>query len=174
MRGAPAILGVVYDDGPFFDMFLVALVGELRATGYRLAGAAQINAERADRRKCDMIVEELASGTRVLISEDRGREARGCRLDTDALARLTRLAEQGLGTGPDLLVLNKFGKEEAEGRGLRPVIASAAERAIPAVVGVPRRNLQPFQDFCGETATVLAPRRDEVLAWIASRVTVTR
>lgn len=53
---------------------------------------------------------------------------------------------------PDLLVLNKFGKVECEGGGLRDLIASAIDRGIPVMIGVPRRNLEAWRRFAGDFA----------------------
>jgi len=68
---------------------------------------------------------DLFTGEEILISVDRGNDARGCRLDPAAFARITVWGQRALDEGLDLLVVNKFGKEEASGRGLRPVIGEA-------------------------------------------------
>ena len=56
---------------------------------------------------------------------------------------------RSLDADPDLLILNKFGKVEAEGRGLLDLVAMAVDRGIPVVIGVPIRNLAPWRDFAG-------------------------
>jgi nucleoside-triphosphatase THEP1 len=147
----------VYDDGPAFDADLFALAGRLRADGLKLAGIAQTQAARPGRRRCDMVVEDLSTGLRETISEDRGEGARGCRLDLAALGRLQTLVDSSLQGPVDLLLVNKFGKEEAEGRGLRGTVARAVELGIPVVIGVPRRNLDAFRAFCGDIAEEIAP-----------------
>ena len=53
---------------------------------------------------------------------------------------------------PDILVLNKFGKVEAEGDGLRDALAKAVELEVPIVVGVPFRNLDQWRIFAGDMA----------------------
>ena len=40
-----------------------------------------------------------------------------------------------------LVLINKFGKLEAEGGGLRDVIAEAYLLGIPTLIGIPLRNL---------------------------------
>ena len=44
------------------------------------------------------------------------------------------------------MIVNKFGKHEASGRGFRMVIAEAIERNIPVIVGVSALNLGDFKE----------------------------
>lgn len=68
-----------------------------------------------------MAVEELFSGTVLQLSEDRRKEASSCRLDRSTLTQAAGLLLTALEDKPDILVLNKCGKVEAEGEGLRDV-----------------------------------------------------
>ena len=52
-------------------------------------------------------------------------------------------------TQPRLLIVNKFGKIEADGGGLREAIAEAVDLGIPVLVGVPARNLDRWRAFAG-------------------------
>jgi nucleoside-triphosphatase THEP1 len=141
------LVALVYEDGPAFDPLISALVRSWKAKGLRLAGVVQLNERREGRRRCDMILEDLSSGRRIPISEDRGAMARGCHLDHDALSRMILDVHRSLSSGVDALVVNKFGREEAEGRGFVDTIAAATEHGIPAVIGVPLRNLAAFRLF---------------------------
>ena len=120
--------------------------------GLRVAGLIEDHMSSAERRYCDMVLQELASGTRILISENRGTLARGCRLDIDALLQAAELVRHTLATA-DVLILNKFGKLECEGGGLRDLIAEAIDQAVPVVIFVPRRNLTSWRSFVGPLAT---------------------
>ncbi|MGK3946480.1 DUF2478 domain-containing protein, partial [Streptomyces caeruleatus] len=66
-----------------------------------------------------------------------------------------------------LLVLNKFGKIEAEGGGMCGVMAKALERGIPVVIGVPARNLEAWRNFADEFATELPGDIDQIERWLA-------
>ena len=96
-----------------------------------VAGLVQLNSFVRDPVKCDMKIEELSSGVVLQLSEDRGKESRGCRLDTNILAEAAAQLSRALDRRPDVLVLNKFGKTEAEGRGVRDVLARAVGQGIP-------------------------------------------
>ncbi len=149
------IAAIVYDPGSEIDAVLCELVDTLRANGARIAGFVQINTERAADSRCDMILEELSCGARITISESRGPQARGCRLDMAELVRATALATSALDGQPDLLVINKFGKTEAAGRGFRSVMTAAIDRGVPMLIAVPAANFDAWQTFAGDYAETL-------------------
>ena len=141
------ILAIVYSDGLAADRFISDLGYKIRDAGIAVAGIVQHNKFIRDRTKCDMEVEELASGIVLQLSEDRGKEARGCRLDRGALSEAATLLSASLESSPELVILNKFGKLEAEGRGLRDTLADAVQLGVPIVVGVPYRNIEQWRAF---------------------------
>ena len=146
------ICALVYEEGAQAQLILLALIKALRATGTHLAGTLQHDRERPGRRHCDMELEDLASGHITRISEDRGEAASGCRLDRDAFARVDASIQASLDAGCDLLIINKFGKTEVEGQGLRNAIAQALLAGFPVLVGVPSRNLDDWHRFVGDEA----------------------
>ena len=166
-----SLIGVVmYDDGLLADALIAQCAAGLAASGYRLGGIVQSNAHRAGRRRCDMYVKDLLGDSEIKISLDRGNEARGCRLDPDAFARIDAWIERAVLERVDLLIINKFGKEETHGRGLRPVIADALIAEIPLVIGVSTRNLGDFLTFVGASVTRLRPDIEAITAWCQDAV----
>lgn len=161
---------VVYDDGLFADALLAQCAAGLIASGFRLGGVVQSNPHRPGRRRCDMHVKDLLGGDEIRISLDRGNEARGCRLDPDAFARINAWVERAVLERVDLLIINKFGKEEAHGRGLRPVIADALIDEIPLMIGVSTRNLCDFMTFVGDSAARLRPDIEAMTAWCRNAI----
>ncbi len=146
------------------DALIAAVADRLLADGLRLAGTVQSNIERPDRRKCDMDLMILPQGPVVRISEDRGDLARGCTLDSGALEQSVAAVQQRL-PGAEILIVNKFGKREAEGKGLVPVIADAVELGLPVLVGVNGLNLAAFLAFAGEAAVALPTDLASVVQW---------
>lgn len=146
------------------DRFLAEVVARLIAHGLRLAGTVQSNLERADRPRCDMDLQVLPDGPLLRISEDRGALARGCRLDSGVLEEAVAAVQARL-PAAQLLVVNKFGKREAESHGFVPVIAAALELGLPVLVGVNGLNLPALRDFAGDLLTELPPDGDHVLGW---------
>lgn len=153
---APPLLALTYSDGAAADAVVRAAASDLRQNGRRLAGLVQHNLPRPHRARCDMVLEELASGELVAISEDRGPLAKGCILNVDGLLRAMQLVRAAMAAQPDLLILNKFGKSEAEGGGLRSLIAEAIDATIPVLVAVPYRNLDNWRAFVGDLSCEVA------------------
>ena len=165
MNVAAPICALVYDDGAIAQDMLIRLVQGLREAGKSIAGTIQYDRARPDRRHCDMMLENLSSGENVRISEDRGPLASGCRLDRDAFARVEAAVRDTIDSGPSILIINKFGKTEIEGGGLRAVIADAIVKDIPTLVGVPSRNIVEWNKFVGEHACE-ARLEDELRRWL--------
>mgnify|MGYP000397319923 CR=1 FL=1 len=150
------------------DLLLDGLSRRATARGLRLCGTVQINSDCAPGRPCDMDVRILPDGPVIRISQSLGPEARGCRLDPDALEQAVARSAARLAGGCDLLIVNKFGKQEADGRGFRGLIAEALGTDIPVLVGVNRLNLDRFEAFTDGIAEPVAADSGALDAWLAS------
>jgi len=163
------IAAVVYADGVYPDRVLARAIAPLRERGMAIAGAIQLDPSgQPGRHPCDLLLEDLASGEVTAIAEHRGREARGCRLDIGILTELAETVAASLRADvPRLLVVNKFGKIETDGGGLRSAIAEAVARGIPVLVGVPVRNLDRWRAFAGSLAVELPADSAVIAGWLA-------
>jgi nucleoside-triphosphatase THEP1 len=153
---AAPITAIVYASGSRIDGVLLDIAGNLTAQGLSLAGLIQRGKTRPGRSRCDMILEDLGSGSQVEISEDRGPLARGCMLAIPQLMYALELATRSLDGTCDLLVVNKFGKTEAEGGGFRTLIVEAMNRDIPILIAVPAANLESWHHFAQGIAVEVA------------------
>ena len=149
------------------DDLLVQAAQEMRKLGLCLAGVVQHNplAKGADR--CEMVLEILRANDQLLISQDLGPMSKGCRLNASALEQavgfvMTSLAQQK----SDMLIINKFGKQEVDGRGFRPAIAMALEEEVPVLVMVRPESLQNFQDFIGDIGQEIVPDLQAIMLWV--------
>jgi hypothetical protein len=87
----------------------------------------------------------------------------------DGLQAASSAISQSLAQGrAQLLVINKFGKVEAEGGGLRGVIGEAVERGIPVLIAVPSRNLPEWRAFAGEFAAEFNRNDPGLAEWLAA------
>lgn len=160
------VAAMVYADNAYPAAAFEALVRRCLGHGLSLAGVLQHQVYAAPDRRCDVVLEDLTTGHRTAIFEDRGSGAAGCRLDESALAEATALIEGNLDHMPDLLVLNKFGKAECGGGGLVDLIANAMDRGIPVIIGVPRSNLDAWRKFVGDLAIELSDDTSEIERWL--------
>ena len=156
------------------NVLLADLATRLMDDGLRLCGTAQYDIERPDTHRCDMDVQVLPDGPVIRISQSLGPQARGCRLDPDALEQAVALTEERMLSGVDLLIINKFGKHESEGRGFRETIARAAALDIPILVGANKLNLEALQMFCDGAIDRIDPTPDALMAWVQATVTPAR
>ncbi len=170
MDSIPQITALIYTDSCAADRKLRALALELMERGCRLAGLVQHNRTRPGRSRCDMVLEELAFGDLVAISQDRGPHARGCALDAGQLLAAMELVRAQIAMRPDLVILNKFGKTEAEGGGFREIIAEVVSAGLPLVIAVPWRNIESWRAFAGEYAReiTLAAQPEDGAALLAA------
>lgn len=153
------------------DRLLQQIAQALISDGARPAGIVQINTEREDDGPCDMDVQVLPAGPVIRISQTLGPNARGCRLDPDALETSVAAVQSVLETGADCLIVNKFGKHEADGRGFRPLIADALAQDLPVLVGLNRLNEAAFSEFAQGFAVEIPPDAPTLTTWLREAVT---
>lgn len=154
------------------NLLLAGVAEALTKRGLSLCGTVQLDTERAEEHHCDMDVLVLPDGPKIRISQFLGAEARGCKLNPEALETAVAATEARLQEGADLLLVNKFGKQEAEGRGFREAVGLALTNDIPAIIGLSEGVRDAFMEFVGE-AEALEPNHDTIMAWVESSVTPT-
>ncbi len=157
------LAAVVYDTDFPINEFMHKVADTLRAEGVRLQGTLQENAGSA--RCSTMSLIALATGERIGISQDLGPLATGCRLDTRGLSEMAATLDTTIRAEFDLIILNKFGRAEAEGNGLRNTFAYALSIGKPVLSAVRPPYLEAWSRFHGGLATDLTPHLDPVVAW---------
>jgi nucleoside-triphosphatase THEP1 len=152
------------------DLLLFRVAQKLINQGLKVCGTVQINTEREPEHPCDMDIQVLPNVSIIRISQSLGAGSRGCRLDPDALEKAVALVETELTANTDVLIINKFGKHEAEGRGFRNIIATALSEDIPVLVGLNSLNLPAFKEFTGGIEIKLQPDEEKIHGWISSTI----
>lgn len=150
------------------DRLLERLSVRLADAGLRVAGAVQVNTDRGADCACDMDVVVIGDEDRpIRISQSLGTGSSGCRLDPGALETASARVAARM-AGAELLILPKFGRQEAVGRGFRSVIAQAMMQGIPVLLHVPPEQRDAFAEFCGDLGQELAP--EDLADWCLDRV----
>ena len=164
---------VVYDRDSRPDALLAAVVRRLQAGGARVGGLLQ-QVKDDDRSCCtSLFLEDIATGRRVQIFEHRGAATRGCRLDASGLAQAAALLREAIEAGPKLLFVNRFGRQEAEGRGLMDEIAAAVLADIPIVVAVGASLLHEWTAYADAEGVRLGSA-EELENWCLRQVAAER
>jgi len=154
------------------DRLIAGLAERLVAEGTRLVGAVQRNIERPGDARCDMELCGVGRAGLWRISQRLGTLSRGCRLDPQGLESAAGEIAAALAAdaGAELLLINKFGKQEIDGRGFRPVIAAALLRDLPVLTAVNARNLPAFLAFAEGMAEPVAAEPEALRQWCLARI----
>ena len=137
----------------------------LRRNGVKLAGYLQRDIP-GDTGCCSiLLLENIATGDRAKISQSLGKGSRGCRLDPSALAELSKNLASEIDDNTGMLILNRFGKGESDGQGLRVAIEKAIEFDIPVLTAVRDDYIGSWREFCGEFGVEISPTRKAVFSW---------
>jgi len=152
------------------DATLAEAAAVLRSWGVNVRGIVQEEVDGVDGAKPTTQLRDVADGSLMQISQDLGPNARGCRLDPGALAEATRRLETIVEGGADLLILNRFGRSESEGTGLRPIIENAILSGIPVLIAVRDEYIPAWDMFHEGMATWLPADTNAVLDWYRTTV----
>lgn len=148
------------------DLLLANVADQLETAGLRTMGIVQINSDREDCHRCDMDVQVLSGGPKIRISQNLGKESRGCRLNPEAMAEAVSAVAARMENGYDIFILNKFGKHEADGKGFRELIGDAAAAGAIVIAGTNGMNEPAFLEFSGGLAEFIEPDESAIMSWI--------
>ena len=163
------LAAIRFEPHDLVDDLLERFTKQVTSSGKRVSGVLQSRGDVTGECHCaDMDLQTIGSNRWFRISQSLGSGSRGCRLDPGALAHCAAFLEQEIQNGCDLLVLNRFGKGEADGRGFRDLISSATCRQIPVLVALRDTYRDAWHEFCGGYACELRCREDELMAWFRS------
>ncbi len=154
------LAALVYDDHQDPDAVLRGFAAELNAQGFRVVGMVQAG-QCADSSLSAVLIH---SGETLLLAQDFDPNASGCRLDIGRLRNAGAQVADALDAGADLLIINRFGKRERDGKGLGYLIERALEAGTPVVIAVSSHRLADWTPFAGETKR-LACEHSELDAW---------
>ena len=162
------LAAILYSSGFQIDGFMADLAVRLKGRGLRLGGVVQHNDGACEQGCLSMALEDLGSGVRFPISENRGAASTGCRLDASGLAAAGGALSAALAGGTDLVIVNKFGRQETLGQGLRQEIATALVAGVPLLIAVRQDFLPAWRDFAGEDWIELPREEEPIEAWALS------
>jgi nucleoside-triphosphatase THEP1 len=158
------LAALVYDADQNPDTVLRGFADDLNARGFRAVGMVQAG-QCADSSLSAVLVH---SGEKLLLAQDFDPSARGCRLDVHRLEDAGARIAGALEAGADLVIINRFGKREREGKGLSYLIERALDADIPVVIAVPSHRFIEWIRFANGMSVKLACNRHSLNAWWAA------
>jgi nucleoside-triphosphatase THEP1 len=155
------LAALVYDEHDDPDAILRNFATDLNAQGFRAIGMVQAG-QCADSSLSAVLVH---SGEKLLLAQDTGTGATGCKLDLARLQNAGARVADALEGGADLVIINRFGKRERDGKGLAYLIERALEADIPVVIAVSQKSFADWIKFAGGMSVKLACERSALEAW---------
>jgi hypothetical protein len=139
----------------------------LRASraGHKIAGVIEFAGGEAKGGCGARVVRDLATGAVISISQNLGRGSTACNLDPSGLIEACAAVECAIAAGVDLVVLSKFGKLEADRRGLSNAFHAAIGAGLPVLTAVSPAMTEAWRLFAGPLSQFIPPDASIVDAW---------
>ena len=147
------------------DTVLAAVAERAAQVGIALAGAVRLVESDAPPEPCHIVLALLPDRARRDVSFPLQPGVAGCRLNAAALEDAVATVHGRL-PGAQALIVNRFGKQEAAGRGLVGVIGDACARGLPVLAGVSPQWRDAFLAFADGRAAPLPADEDRVFDWL--------
>jgi len=155
------LAALVYEGGQDPDAVLLGFAKDLNARGLRAVGMVQAG-QCADSSLSAVL---LHSDETLLLAQDFDSCSNGCRLDVERLQNAGVRVADALEEGADILIINRFGKRERDGKGLSYLVERALDADIPVVIAVASHRFADWVKFAGGMSVKLACDRCSLDAW---------
>lgn len=157
------LAALVYEQGQDPDQILREFAAELNARGYRAVGLVQTGHHCVDGPKLSAML--VHTGEELQLFQDLGACAQGCRLDVGQLLDAGAQVASAIEEGADLVIVNRFGRQEREGKGLSYLVERALSADIPVVIAVPGHRFADWIKFADGMSVKLHCNREALDAW---------
>lgn len=168
---APQILALTGADREVIQALLRQAASDFLTAGHRVIGVV----EEIEPGGVQVALRDLASGAAYPLTQDLGPGSAGCSLDPAGLAAACGGVETAIaaciadGTSEaTIVILSKFGRQEAEGRGLTHAFHAAVAADLPILTSVSPVVSAAWERFAGDLARLSAVDAAAVRAWLAA------
>lgn len=160
------LAALVYEATQDPDRLLLAFAGDKRAQGLRPVGLVQRGHHDVGAAVLPALL--LHTGEEFDLFQDAAAYTEGRRLDVGKLAQARARMTDAVSEGADLLIVNRFGRQEMQVRGLAHLIEHALRSNVPVVVPVPAFRFDDWIRYVEGMCVKLACERAVLDAWWAS------
>ena len=162
---APMLAAIHYEQGEDVSAVLAAAIARLRSGGAEIGGLLQQPETPGSARCRTLDLMDLRTGERARITQDRGIESRGCKLDEQGLLSMAHCIESAIADAVDLIVVSRFGRAEAAGHGLLASCADVVCAEIPLLTAVRDPYVGRWREFHGGLAAEIPCSAQAVVDW---------
>ena len=155
------LAALVYEEHQDPDTLLREFASDLHSRGVRVVGMVQTG-QCADASLSAVLVH---SGEVLPLSQDANSPASGCKLDLGRLQNAATRVADAMEAGAELVIVNRFGKRERDGKGLSRVIEQALDADIPVVIAVSSDHFPDWIKFADGMSVKLHCERASLAAW---------
>ena len=156
------LAALVYEQQQDPDRILRDFAIELNERGYRAVGLVQLGHHCTDGNLSAMLVH---TGEPLPLLQDLGSCSAACRLDVGQLLDAGQQIARAIDQGADLLIVNRFGRQEREGKGLSYLVERALSADIPVVIAVPSHRFTDWIKFADGMSVKLRCSHEALSAW---------
>jgi len=157
------LAAMVYEPGQDPDEVLREFASDLNTRGYRVVGLVQTGHHCLGSPRLSAML--VHTGEALQLFQNLGTGAAGCRLDAGKLLEAGAQVAGAIEEGADLVIVNRFGRQECEGKGLSYLIERALSADIPVVIAVPSHRFADWVNFAGGMSVKLCCDRMALDAW---------
>jgi hypothetical protein len=157
------LAALVYDKDQDPDEMLRDFAVDLKAWGYRAVGLVQTGHHCVDAPKLSAML--VHTGEELQLFQNLGGCSTGCRLDVGQLLDAGAQVATAIDQGADLVIVNRFGRQECEGKGLSYLVERALSADIPVVIAVPSHRFADWIRFADGMSVKLRCDRESLDAW---------
>ena len=157
------LAALVYERDQDPDRVLRDFASDLNIRGYRAVGLVQTGRHCVDAPKLSAML--VHTGEERQLFQNLGAGATGCRLDVGQLLDAGAQIADAIDQGADLVIVNRFGRQEREGKGLSYLVERALSADIPVVIAVPSHRFADWIKFADGMSVKLRCDRKSLEAW---------
>lgn len=147
---------------------LFATLADRWSPALRVAGVIAEGHGLADRVCRAGYLRRICSEERFAIFDDRAPRSEACHIEERGVEAAAKAVLRDMEAGCDLVLLSKFGKLEAAGKGLWSAFSVAAEARIPILTSVSPTVAKAWETFAGTGFTVLPADPVAIDAWVVA------
>lgn len=159
------IAAIVHTENGLADELLADFAFTLHKNGWRVRGLVQQSQSGLDKKATVLV--DLDKGTCFPLFQNLGTGAGSCSIDQSSMAAASIVLRNALDEKPDLVIVNRFGAMEAEGKGFADEMLALMSEEIPLLTVVRESWSFDWRCFIGGAGTQLEPSLNALEAWFS-------